>query len=181
VPEEQPADVVGGRSIEERVALAMPTFLVRVMLTGFARLPPGSLLRRRVLKRGFRHAFDGLARGDDEFALLFYEPDVEMGVWGDAPRTLGFAESYHGHQGVRDLLGAYKQDMDDLCWELEQMIDLGDRIALRSTLVGMGAISGVTTRNRVGNIFWITPRGTITRQDVYWTWDETLAALERPG
>ena len=70
--------------------------------------------------------------------------------------------------------------MINLGWELEQIVDLGDRIALGYTLVGVGALSGVTTRNTLGNIFWISPHGTVTRQDLYWTWDETFAALEQP-
>jgi ketosteroid isomerase-like protein len=180
VPEEQPADVAGGHSIEERVALAMSTFLVRVINAGLARLPPGSDLRRRFLKRTIRRGYEALTRGDYESALLASEPDVELRVWGEARRTLGLAESYHGHQGLRDLLGDMKRDMINLRWEVEQIIDLGDRIAVRYTLVGVGALSGVATRNKLGNIFWISPRGTVTLQDVYWTWDETLAALEQP-
>jgi hypothetical protein len=177
--QEQPADVAGGRSIEERVALAMPTFLLRVMYAGLARLPLGSDLRRRILKRSFRRAFEAFAHDEDEFALLFYESDVELRMRADPPRTLGLAESYHGHQGARDFLDDYKQDMNNLRREIERIVDLGDRIAVRVTLVGAGALSRVTTRNTAGNIFWISPRGTITGQDVYWTWDETLAALEQ--
>jgi ketosteroid isomerase-like protein len=166
--------------MEERVALAMPTFLVRVMFVGLGRLPPGSYLRRRIQKRNFRRVFEALARDDYEFALLSYEPDVEVRVWGDAPGALGLAESYHGNQGFRDFLGDYKQDMNNLRWELEQIIDLGDRIALRTAVVGTGAHSGLTTSNTMGIIWRISARGTVTRQDVYWKWDETLAALEQP-
>jgi ketosteroid isomerase-like protein len=180
VSEEQPADVAGGRSIEERVVLAMPTFLVRAMYAGVARLPPGSYLRRRILKRAFRRAFDGAGRDDYDYVLLGYEPDVELRMWGDAPRTLGLAERYHGHQGLRDLLDDYKRDMNDVRWELEQVIDLGDRLVVRTTFVGAGALSGLTTRRTTGHIFWTSPSGTITRQDTYWTWNETLAALEQP-
>ena len=90
------------------------------------------------------------------------------------------AETYHGHQGFRDFLADYKQDMYNVRFEPEQIIDLGDRIAMRVSFVGEGALSGLTTRNATGNISWISPRGTVTRLDIYWTWDEALAALERP-
>ena len=70
--------------------------------------------------------------------------------------------------------------MNNVRFEPEQIIDLGDRIAVRVTFVGEGALSGPTTRNATGNISWISPRGTVTRLDIYWTWDEALAALERP-
>jgi hypothetical protein len=45
------AERVGGRSFDERLMLAMPTALLRVLQRGFARLPPGSPLRRRGAKR----------------------------------------------------------------------------------------------------------------------------------
>jgi ketosteroid isomerase-like protein len=113
----------------------------------------GEVVSRSPTERSYRRGYEAIARGDYEFALLATEPDVELRVWGDARRTLGLAESYRGYQGVRDLLGEMKQDMNDLHWELEQIVDLGDRVAVRVTFIGEGALSGVTTRNRQGIIF----------------------------
>jgi hypothetical protein len=69
--------------------------------------------------------------------------------------------------------------MDDLRVEPDQIIDLGDRIALRVTLVGRGRRSGVETTNSQGFIYCMSPRGMIARQEFYWAWDEALAALEQ--
>ena len=81
--------------------LAMPTALLRVLQRGFARLPPGSPLRRRWLKRTNALGFAAASREDYEVPLLSSEPDVEMIVFEGA-RTVGLAESYHGHQGILD-------------------------------------------------------------------------------
>jgi ketosteroid isomerase-like protein len=157
----------------------MPTFLLRLVTGGSARLRPGSRLRRRTLERLAARAFEGIRRDDYEFALLFYEPDVELWVPGELARTLGLAERYHGHQGFRDLWRDYKRDMDDLHIELEQLIDLGDRIAQRVTLIGRGRSSGVPTRHTEGVVLYMSPRGIVARQEVYWSWEEALTVLEQ--
>jgi hypothetical protein len=172
------AKAEAGRSIEERVALAMPSFVVRLLLTGLARLPPGSHLRRRVFKRNVARGFDATARDDYEFALLLYEPDVELRLFGEVGRALGLAESYHGHQGFLDFWRDYKQDAE-LRVKPEQIIDLGDRTALRVTAVAVGRSSGVVTRHTSGHIVYWSPRGMIARHDWYWAWEDALATLER--
>ena len=99
-------------------------------------------------------------------------------MFGENARALGLAESYHGHQGFLDLWRDYKKDMDDLHFETEQIIDFGDLIALRATLVGRGRSSGVATTRTAGLLYYFSPGGMIARSDVYWTWEEALAALE---
>lgn len=116
-------------------------------------------------------------RGAFDFGLLFYEPDVELHVLGGVARALGLSESYHGHQGVREVWRDYRRDMDDLRLEPEQIIDLGDRIALRVTLVGTGRASGATTRHTEGFVLHYSPRGLIARHEIYWSWEDALAAL----
>src|SRR6516165_9594657 len=97
------AERAGGRAFEERVMLAMPTALLRMLQRGFARLPPGSQLRRRGLKRLVRLTWAAGSREDYEVPLLFYEPDVEIPNAAEFARTLGLTESYHGHEGFLEV------------------------------------------------------------------------------
>jgi hypothetical protein len=173
------AERVGGRSFEERVMLAMPTALLRALQRGFARLPPGSQLRRRGLKRLMTLGWAAASREDYEVPLLFYEPDVEIQVAAEGARTLGLAESYHGHQGFFSVWRDYRQDMAELRIEPKQIIDLGDRFAVRVTNAVVGGSSGVALKQTQGNIFYFSPRGLIVRQAQYLTWEDALAALER--
>jgi hypothetical protein len=161
--------------------VAMPTALRRVLQRGFARLPPGSKRRRRGLKRTATLVWAAVYREDYKVPLLFYEPDVEIQAISEFARSLGLAESYHGHQGFVDFWRDYKQDMAEVRVEQEQMIDLGDRVALRYTVVAVGRSGGVAVKQTQGSIVYYSSRGLIARQELYLTWEETLAALERRG
>jgi hypothetical protein len=172
------AERVGGRSFEERVMLAMPTALLRVLQRGFARLPPGSQLRRRGLKRLMTLGWAAASRGDYELPLLFYEHDVEIRNAREFAR-LGAAESYHGHHGFLEVWRELRQEMAEQRFEPEQVIDLGDRFAVRLTQAAVGQSSGVAIRETRGNIFYFSPRGLFARQEAYMTWEDALAALER--
>jgi ketosteroid isomerase-like protein len=155
----------------------MPAPVLHVALAAVLRLPAGSHLRRRIVKRSTIRSLEASGRGVFDFGLLFYEPDVEVQVLGDVAQALGLAESYRGHQGVREVWRDYLRDMDELRLEPEQIIDLGNRIALRVTLVGTGRASGATTRHTEGFVLYYSPRGLIARHEIYWSWEDALAAL----
>lgn len=169
-----------GRSIDERVMLRLPSPIVRLVMRGVARLPPGSHLRRRILKRAFARGFEAASREDYAVDLLFYEPDVELRAPGEVAGALGLPEHYYGHQGFLDVWRDMKQDMDDFRFQPEQIIDLGDRVALRGTLVGRGRASGVLTRQTAGFIYHFSPRGLVALQELHWTWENVLDALNDP-
>ena len=159
--------------------LAMPTALLRVLQRGFAGLPPGSQLRRRWLKRTNALGLAAASREDYEIPLLLCEPDVEIRMAFEGARTVGLAESYHGHQGILDFFRDLRQDMADLRFEPEQVIDLGDRSAVRMAMIAVGRSGGVEIRQTRGIIFYNSPRGLVARVEHYLTWEDTLAALER--
>ena len=117
---------------------------------------------------------------DYEVPLFLCEPDVEM-MSSRAARTVGLAESYHGHQGILDFFRDLRQDMADLRFEPEQVIDLGDRSAVRMAMIAVGRSGGVEIRQTRGIIFYNSPRGLVARVEHYLTWEDTLVALERGG
>ena len=160
--------------------LAMPTALLRALQRGFARLPPGSQARRRALKRLSTLGWAAASREDYEVPLLLCEPDVEISMAFEGARTVGLAKSYHGHQGILDFFHDLRQDMADLRVEPEQIIDLGESVAVRGTAVVVGRGGGVAIRQTRGYMFYNSPRGLVARLENYLTWEETLAALERP-
>jgi ketosteroid isomerase-like protein len=158
--------------------LAVPAPLPRLAFAVLVRrLVPGSELRRRLLKHLVARAFDAHSRGEHEFGLRFYEDELELHVRGGVAQALGLAETYRGHQGVRQIWDDYRRDMADFRAEPEEIIDLGDRYALRVTLVGTGRSSGATTRHTEGFIVYFSRRGLIGRQEIYWRWEDALAEL----
>jgi hypothetical protein len=180
VSEERSRSNYGVGSIEERLALAAPTWLMRLILAGVARLPPASQVRRRLLKRGFARATEDPP--GDEFraaALLVYEPDVEVRVIGDVAGALGLAETSRGHRGRVEAWEDYTRHMENFHYEIEQMIDLGQRIALRVRMFASGRRSGVETGQTQGCIYYLSTRGMIAREEIYWAWEDALATLEQ--
>jgi ketosteroid isomerase-like protein len=166
-----------GRSVEERVLLRLPTPVVGLLCRGLWRLPPGSHLRRRMLKRSIARGFEAVARDDYAIPLLSYEMDVEIRYpGGGAARALGLPERYEGHQGFLDFWRDWKQDMDEARVQPERIIDLGDRVVMTGTFSGRGRASGVLTSRRFGTIYYVSPRGLIARQDVHDQADTLRAA-----
>ncbi len=165
------------RSLEERLALALPPALVRILLWGVIRLAPGSPLRRRILKRAFARGLEGPSRGHYELSLLFYEPDVETRIYADITRVLGYSEVYRGHQGYIDAWRDIQGDVEDFQLVPEQIVDRGDRVAVRMQMVGRGRRSGIETSETQGGVYFFSTRGLIARQEIHRSWDDALAAL----
>jgi len=147
------------RSIEERVALAMPVAIIRAGMRACMWLAPGSPFRQRILERAFARGLEGSARGDHSFALLFYEPDVDLRVVGEVAPALGLAERYAGQGGLVQAWHDYTRDMGTRQVVPEELIDLGDRVALRAKLVGVGRSSGVETARTLGYVCYLSARG----------------------
>jgi ketosteroid isomerase-like protein len=167
-----------GRSLEERVALRLPPPVFRAALTRAARLPTGSRLRQRLLKRAATRGFAASNRGDYEVALLLYEPDVTIEPVGEVAHALGLADTYHGHQGFVAVWRDYQQDTEGLRIDIEQLVDRSDRIALRVTLIARGRVSGAPWTRPMAFIYYLSQGGKIARQEFYLEWADALAALD---
>ncbi len=163
-----------GQPALERVASLVPP-LVRLGLTAVSRLHPTSRLRRRALQVGFLRGFAATNRHDDSFVALAYEPECEFHI-DTGFRTLGLADSYRGREGWSELIEAVAEELPDVRWAPEHLIDLGDRLVLRAKMTGSGRTSGARTQQTWGSIYHLSPGGRVARQDVLWTWEQTLAA-----
>jgi hypothetical protein len=162
------------RPAVERLAARAPQLLALAEAV-VARLPATSRLRRRALQEGFSRGFAAINRGDPWSIPTAYEPDSEI-YPAAGFRALGLADCYRGHRGWHELIEAIRAELPDVRWTPEHLIDLGDRWVLRLDMSGSGRASGVPTHQTWGTVIQISPRGRVTRQDIYWTWEETLAA-----
>ena len=174
-----PAPAQAGRPPLERI-LALAPWLMRIGAAVIARLPANSRLRRRALIEAFSRGFAAINRDDPWFIPIGYEPDCEI-YPAAGFRALGLADCYRGHAGWREIIDAVTEPRPDLRWVPERLIDLGDRWVLRLRMSGTGHLSGVPTHQTWGSVYHVSSRGLIARQDVYWTWDETLAAAGLSG
>jgi ketosteroid isomerase-like protein len=124
--------------------------LAGLMGAGLRRVPPGSSLRRRLVRFQVKRGFAAMARSDVAIVVLFYEPDAE--VWMQSMSGVGVGDCYHGPEGIRTLYGEIDEVFADWAWTIRALADGGDRIAVRADFVGHGRSSGVKTDLRDGGM-----------------------------
>jgi ketosteroid isomerase-like protein len=165
-----------GRHLDERLMLRAPR-LSRRLVKLVQALPPGSPVRRKLVKRLMARGWEAQSRQDDEFLLVVgYDPNVEFNLIGDDFRALGFAERYHGHEGYREYLGLWRAEWSDVRYKPEALIDLGDRLVMRVRTTARGASSGAEVTLSAAHVCWVAD-GAIVRQDFYWDWSACVEAL----
>lgn len=175
-----PAREGSTRPMLERTLAAAPRWLTRLGFRFVTRLPASSRLRRRALRNGMARSFAALNRGDWWYTPIVYESDCEIVVAAEF-RTLGLADRYRGHGGGQELTEAWREELPDVRWDPEQLIDLGERWVPRARVSGSGRSSGVRTDRTWGALYQLSSRGRIARQEIYCTWEEALAAAELSG
>ena len=112
------------------------------------RLQPGSALRRRAVHEMVRRGFAAMARSDIEQVLLNYEPDAE--VWMNGLAGVGIDGCYRGHDAVRGLYADFDDAFSDWAWTPREVVDGGERVAIRADFVAYGRTSGARTEIRNG-------------------------------
>ena len=155
--------------------LALAPGLMGIGVAGIARLPASSRLRRLVLLAAWSRGFAAINRGDPWPVPIVYEPDCEIYPAG-ATQGLGLETCYRGHSGWREMIDAVSEPFAGLRWVPEHLIDLGDRWVVRLGMSGSGRTSGVPAHQTWGSVYHLSSRGRVARQDIYWTWEETLVA-----
>ena len=165
------------RPIADRILLRMP-FLADFALARLANLPPGSSLRRRVVSWGLRRAFDAIARKDFDVPVLAFEPDVEIRV---GAAGLGFKNAYEGHQGWLDFANDFFATFVDARITVKRVLDAGDCWVAHVGYLGQGEVSGAEIGANWGMVYYLSQRGKIGRQDVFWAEDGWSQALEAAG
>ena len=166
--------MTGGRPLSDRLGLALP-WLRRAMSAGLLRLRPGSPLRRRLLSSAFRRGFAAFNRRDLEAGTQLFDPEVEIRLFGFS--LLGLQDRYRGREAFADVFAEWESNMDGLQFQLERIVDLGDRIVARVHVTTSGKASGLPTSTTAGFVYHLSPRGTVARFDDYWDWEEALEAV----
>ena len=169
---------IGRRPVIDQIQLRLPR-LVDYLLAGMTRLPPGSAIRKRLLRRVLCGGFDALGRMDVEVAVLGYEPDCENLLFGAA--GLGLAERYLGHQGWRDLIGDVYEIFGEPHFTVKRVLDGGDRWVVEVDFVGHGRASGAQVVLNWGTVYFLSARGKISRQEYFWQQDGWNSALKAAG
>lgn len=163
----------------DRMLVRFPP-IAGVVASGVRRLPPGSFARRRLIALQVQRGFAAMARSDVEVVLLSYEPDAE--VWMKTMAGVGISDCYRGHEGIRSLYADLDDAFDDWSWTIREVVDGGERIAVRADFVGYGRSSGVQTAiTNGGTAVRFSPRGLVVWQEWFADQDAWTQALKAAG
>jgi ketosteroid isomerase-like protein len=113
-----------------------------------------------------------------EGVLEFLSPDVVWKSRTDLPDTQTYTgHDGTGHDGVRALFSRFRDVMDDMWFEPDNLILAGDRVVVSLRWGGRGKGSGVVFEEREAWVFTVGD-GVIVRVEEYGTRE---AALEATG
>jgi len=132
------------RTLDERVFVRFPA-LVRALCFVYARLSPGSRLRRAFTARTSRRFADAFNRRDWDVLVPFLHPEFEFegaegpvgGYFPDLPRA------HNGREAYLHMLKTMVDGWEELTLQAEEVTDLGDRLFGVSHVTGHGRLSGI--------------------------------------
>jgi ketosteroid isomerase-like protein len=84
---------------------------------------------------------------------------------------------FYGHDGMRELWRYWRDAFQDIRWEPEEILDLGDKILVTAQQRGHGSGSGVAVSEPIFQLFTLRS-GYVLRQEDF---RDRSAALEAAG
>jgi ketosteroid isomerase-like protein len=118
-------------------------------------------------------AYEAFNRGDPEAALEFIDQEIEIEYYGERP---DLDRSYHGHVGVREVVGQFREIFSGFRAEVEECIDVGDDVVIAVRNRGTGKTSGLKVDVRTGHV-WTVRAGKLVRWRLYRSKTEALEAV----
>jgi ketosteroid isomerase-like protein len=162
------------RNLTDRLTARFPRLARWVMALGMRILSPRRPARRDGLRRVLRSGWAAAPRRDWELMFARYSPDV---VW-EIPeefQTLGFAPSYHGHEGLIEGVEQFSEAFES--WEIRptRALDMGDRVLALGSFRGKARASGVEWEQEFSQLVTVK-RGLVVRDRFFYSWEQGLRA-----
>jgi ketosteroid isomerase-like protein len=161
------------RTPDQRVYGRFPA-IYRLSAALTSLLPPGSSVRRRVLGRQMRRTYAAANRGDFELVLIGIADDFEYRPSRDLMPP-DMPPVFHGHEGYVAVWRHWLDAFEDIRWDPEEVIDLGDRMLVTTHQRGHGAGSGIGLTEPVFQVFEMR-RGLVVRQSDFLDRAEAMRA-----
>ncbi len=162
------------RTFTDRLTVRFPRTARMFLALGIRVCGPGSAVRRDGLRRVLRSGWAAAPRKDWELMVARYSPEV---LW-EIPeefQTLGFAESYRGHEGLVQGLEQFSEAFES--WEIRpaRALDLGDRVLALGSFRGKARASGVEWQQEFSQLVTLW-RGAVVRDRFFYSWEQGLRA-----
>src|ERR671915_562539 len=137
------------RSLDQRLFVRFPA-LYRLLADAFMRLPPRSRLRRLMLARSVGLAYAAANRRDFDVVLVGWAAGSEYHPSGELmPPDL--ERVFYGRDGYLKLWRYWLDAFENIRWDPEEILDLGDRFVVtaqqRGRGSGSGGLAGVQSRS----------------------------------
>ena len=119
-----------------------------------------------------RRAYEALERDGLEALLDFFDPEIRWEVRPDLPD----ADTYQGHDGIRQLLGSFDEVLDESWYSPQEFLDSGDQVLVVLRWGGRGRGSGVAVEEREETWIFTLRDGKVLRVKEYVSKNEALEA-----
>jgi ketosteroid isomerase-like protein len=122
-----------------------------------------------------RRVCDAFAAGDLDSVLSLVSPEIE---WDFSHADTWLEDQvYRGYEGITEFFGKWTGEWEDYRFELEEVIDAGDRVVAVVRDEGRGRSSGVKLERRHAEV-WTIRDGRVIRIEPF---DRKGEALEAVG
>jgi ketosteroid isomerase-like protein len=164
----------GHRTLDERLFVRFPALYQR-FAQAVIRLPPQSRARRLFLRRVSGRAAAAANRRDFDVLLVPFDRAIEYRPGGDW--VLDLPDVSRGHSGYRQVWKQMLDAFENLRFEPQEVIDLGDRFLGISLVKGHGSSSGVPVTVTLFQLFTMRG-GLVVQQDDF---QDRTQAFEAAG
>jgi ketosteroid isomerase-like protein len=162
------------RALDERLVVRFPA-VAHALAPLLFRLSPQSRIRRLFMARAMARAYAAANRRD--FPLILALNDGDAYEYRPSRDLLppDMATIYRGHEGYREFWRLWLEAFEDIRWDPEEILDLGDRALVTTRQSGHGSGSGVAVSEPVYQLFTFK-HGLVIRQEDFLDRAEALEA-----
>lgn len=119
-----------------------------------------------------REGFEALRVGDVEALVPLVHPEFEF----TTPASLAAEpDTYRGEEGLRRYFKSFYEAMDQVAFDADEFIEVGERVVVPVTLRTRGRTTGIETGQPIVQV-WEVRDGRAYRVEIYATLDEAMEA-----
>lgn len=121
-----------------------------------------------------RRAYEAFNRGGVDAILEFLDPEIEWRMWERFARD---DRVYHGHDGVREVLSIFEENLEDFRVDPRDFVEVGEHVLVPVRLRGRPKGTDSEQSFEIVQV-WATRDGRhASRLDVYEDMDEAMEAI----
>jgi ketosteroid isomerase-like protein len=124
-----------------------------------------------------RELYERINGGDPDSSYELLSEDFVAEV---PPSLSAEPDVYEGHAGVRRYMDGFQGHLDDVRFEVLELLPEGDQVIADLVVKGRGATSGIPVEQRAGVVHTIA-EGKVARMDVYVDVVTAQASLRKVG